>query len=247
MQQGSWTSRCLPLQVPGDVLQGLLGYQTTCQPFHKSLLHDAGLRHARAAVLWWHRLHPKDLGAGQNRAGGPRLFHEANEWRSPWRMDHKDGLDLSHHPTPCPKLSWHRSQPTGGIWGWVTGRNKTLFVGRTAWFMPWTTIALKPHVQMTFRALKQPGRTSFCVLLFIFYFVRHLLPIIVRNVLRYSWVFFSTLCCSFPGESNLLIIINIYNFFLRKTNHWRQKKVLRSSGGFVGDVHVFLFKTTNAF
>ncbi len=247
MQQGSWTSRCLPLQVPGDVLQGLLGYQTTCQPFHKSLLHDAGLRHARAAVLWWHRLHPKDLGAGQNRAGGPRLFHEANEWRSPWRMDHKDGLDLSHHPTPCPKLSWHRSQPTGGIWGWVTGRNKTLFVGRTAWFMPWTTIALKPHVQMTFRALKQPGRTSFCVLLFIFYFVRHLLPIIVRSVLRYSWVFFSTLCCSFPGESNLLLIINIYNLFLRKTNHWRQKKVLPSSGAFVGDVHVFLFKTTNAF
>lgn len=93
-------------QVPGDVLQSVPGNPAACQPIHQPLLHDAGLRDARAAVIWWHRLHQEDLGPGQVGARSPRLLHEANERRSPWRLDYQDGLDLSHNPPARHELNW---------------------------------------------------------------------------------------------------------------------------------------------
>lgn len=85
-------------QVSGDVLQGLPGNPAARQPLHQPVFHDAGLGDARVAVVRRHRLHPQDLGPGQDGAGGPRLFHEADERRSPWRLDYENGLDLPHHP-----------------------------------------------------------------------------------------------------------------------------------------------------
>lgn len=40
-----------PLQVSGDVLQGIPGYPTACQPLYQPVLNDAGLRHARVAII----------------------------------------------------------------------------------------------------------------------------------------------------------------------------------------------------
>lgn len=91
-------------QVPGDVLQGVPGNPAACQPLHQPLLHDAGLRDARAAVVRRHRLHQKDPGPGQDGAGGPGLLHEADERRSPRRLDYQDGLDLPHNPPACHEL-----------------------------------------------------------------------------------------------------------------------------------------------
>lgn len=86
------------------MLQGVPGNQAARQPLHQPLLHDAGLRHARAAVFRRHCLYQKDPGLGQNGAGGPRLLHEADERRSPWRLDNQDGLDLPHNPATCHEL-----------------------------------------------------------------------------------------------------------------------------------------------
>ncbi len=54
-------------------------------------------------------------------------------------------------------------------------------------------------------------------------------------------VFFSTLCCSFL-ESPIFLLLLIYIIFFCGKQTIEDKKSLPSSGAFVGDVHVFLFK-----
>lgn len=100
---------CL-FQVSGDVLQGLSSNSAACQSLHKSFLHDAWLRNARTAVLRWYCLHSKDPCIGQNWTGSSRVLHEANEWCSPWWLDNKNGLDLSHNKATCFELTWKQSK-----------------------------------------------------------------------------------------------------------------------------------------
>lgn len=104
-------------QVPGDVLQSVPGNPAARQPLYQPLLHDAGFRDARTAVVRRHRLHQEDPGPGQVGAGGPRLLHEADERRSPWRLDYQDGLDLSHNPPARHELRWQlRNERSNGLW-----------------------------------------------------------------------------------------------------------------------------------
>lgn len=103
-------------QIPGNVLQGILGNQATRQPLHQPFLHDAGLRNARAAVVRRHRLHSEDPGPGQVGAGGPGLLHEADERRSPRRLDYQNGLDLPHYPPARHELKWQPEGLSEGLW-----------------------------------------------------------------------------------------------------------------------------------
>lgn len=126
----------LSLQVPGDVLQSIPSNPAACQPLHQPLLHDAGLWNAWAAVIRWHRLHPKDPGAGQDRAGGPRLLHEADERCPPWWLDDQDGLDLPHNPTARHELKW---QPVGCTkTGTSRTRTETAVAGSHV-YTPWSS------------------------------------------------------------------------------------------------------------
>lgn len=120
---------------------------------------------------------------------------------------------------------------------------------------------------MTFRALKQPGRTSFfggrCPFCLFFSPYKASLAIVQRGftlyivILFFLFLFFyeilSPLCCSFPGESTLLVIIYYYYYykyiyiFSAENKPSRKNKHSALFRSFCGDVHVFLFKTTNAF
>lgn len=108
-------------QVSRDVLQGLSSNSAACQSVHKPLLHDAWLRNARTAVLWWYCVHSKDPCIGQNWAGSSWVLHEANEWCSPWWLDNKNGLDLPHNKATCFELKWK----------WRTRELIARFVGTT--------------------------------------------------------------------------------------------------------------------
>lgn len=132
--------------------------------------------------------------------------------------------------------------PTGRTWGPITGRNETLFVGRTACFMPWSIMAPKPHVQMTFRALKQPGRTSFVCPLLV-YFSSPPLPneaSLAHHCPVWFYIiavlfFFSPPCAALFLESQYyLLLIYIYIIFFYRKQTFKKNHVLHSSGAFVG-------------
>ncbi len=92
------------------------------------------------------------------------------------------------------------------------------------------------------QSTKTTWKDTFCVPLFIFIFPMRGIScpsssgVVVRYSCSFVPVFFlSTLCCSFPGEWNLIIIINVYKKNSDENKPLKtKKKVLHSSGAFVG-------------
>lgn len=114
------------------------------------------------------------------------------------------------------------------------GRNLT-FLGHPALFMPWSIMALKPHVQMTFRALKQSRRTFLSCSLVLCSGVCIICMNLLPRVVHYSRQFYSP---SSPHaalflESYLLLLI--YIIFCSRAN-WTlfEENVLHSSVAFAG-------------